>query len=203
MAAPPIASGTRGALMPLRSSSREVSSHRPTTTATTITPTKTAWTMKSEATTTAPSPTPTPMAAPRSRPARFFCGGGGAVDMGSCGFSSRNRGPPLRRPAPWSRSSRSSASLPASGTSGTMGMGRVCWASCTSCAGPAGAARISGAARWPAPCGTPQEESFIRLRAARLPCASAARPPARRTSRWCRRAPSRRGGPRPRRTPCP
>lgn len=41
MAVPPTASGTSGTLMSLRSASREVSSHRPTTTAIAITPMKT------------------------------------------------------------------------------------------------------------------------------------------------------------------
>ena len=58
------------------------------------------------------------------------------------------------------------------GTSGTMGMGRVCCASCASYAGPAGAApQVSGGPQYPALGGAPQEESFIRPRAARLPCA--------------------------------
>lgn len=76
IAAPPTASGTSGALMPLRSCSLLVSSHRPTTTATAITPMNTALTTKSDAMITTPSPTPTPMAAPRSRPALFFWGAG-------------------------------------------------------------------------------------------------------------------------------
>ena len=85
MAAPPTASGTRGALMPLRSSSRLVSSHRPTTTATAMTPTNTALTTNSDATITAPSPTPTPMAARRSRPALFFCGAGAGCEASGMG----------------------------------------------------------------------------------------------------------------------
>lgn len=76
--------------MPLRSSSRLVSSHRPTTTATAITPTKTALTTNSDAMITTPSPTPTPIAAPRSRPALFFCGGG--WDCACCGASGMGSG---------------------------------------------------------------------------------------------------------------